>query len=444
MVEAQRAPSWECGACTLVNEGDCVECLCCGSPQARWQGSDDDRVALGTARSLEGTWDCRQCAQEANPRGAGDCEGCGTRRKRRRDPVDTVDLTGGVSGGAEADDPALTLALAQSLEGCWDCACCGEVNPSSAERCLQSGCQTYRHRSARMAAAAEAQADAATADPAAAARCGLPGCGRDAEPGCFGFCGAQHRARAGARNLLAPGHPGVERVYVDQASGEWTAHLLTKRHPHRATVAQRFLSAWRKPQGETGRPRIQRIFCIRAPPSVYIRFRDRSAAVGNVVERFHGTGLDQGCNFGVDLQSEPCGSAACGVCNICRMGFALDRAGATGGQRMNLRYGRGLYFSDTSGKSNDYNQASERRRNISGHGGVAWRAMFLCQVVAGRTHRTTDASIEEPQIDELIADGQHDSVTGEVGPHLNFDELVVYDEAAAVPNYLIIYALTPS
>jgi hypothetical protein len=35
-------------------------------------------------------------------------------------------------------------------------------------------------------------------------------------------------------------------------------------------------------------------------------------------------------------------------------------------------------------------------------------------------------------------------VTGEVGPNLNYDEIVVYDEAAAVPNYLIVYALTPS
>lgn len=89
------------------------------------------------------------------------------------------------------------------------------------------------------------------------------------------------------------------------------------------------------------------------------------------------------------------------------------------------------------------NQASERHRNITGHGATPWRAMFLCQVVAGRTHCTTDADIEEPQIDELLADG-HDSVTGEVGPHLNYDEIVVYDEAAAVPNYLIVYALTPS
>ena len=108
---------------------------------------------------------------------------------------------------------------------------------------------------------------------------------------------------------------------------------------------------------------------------------------------------------------------------------------------MNLRYGRGLYFSDTSGKSNDYNQASERRRHITGHGSTPWRCMFLCQVVAGATHRTTDGHIPEPQIEQLLAEGV-DSVTGEVGPNLNYDEIVVYDEAAAVPNYLIVYALT--
>jgi hypothetical protein len=65
------------------------------------------------------------------------------------------------------------------------------------------------------------------------------------------------------------------------------------------------------------------------------------------------------------------------------------------------------------------------------------------RIVAGKTHRTTDAQILEPQIEKLLADG-YDSVTGEVGPNLNYDEIVVYDEAAAVPNYLIVYALTPS
>jgi hypothetical protein len=314
-MEARHASStWECGACTLVNDGSCVECSCCGSAQTRWhhaQSDDDDRVALATARSLEGAWDCRQCS-ETNPRHADVCVGCGSRRKRSRDePADAIDLTQGASGGGgaeaddeDADDPDLTLALAQSLEGCWDCASCGEVNPSGAEQCLRSSCRIYRHRSARMAAAAEAQADAATAAPAGGAaaagpgRCGMPGCGRDAAPGCFGFCGPAHRARAESRNLLPPDHPGVERVYVDPASGEWTAHLLTKRHPDRATVVERFSRAWRKPHGQTGRPRIQRIFYIRAPPSVYSRFRDRSAAVGNVVERFHGTGLSAACNFG--------------------------------------------------------------------------------------------------------------------------------------------------
>ena len=107
---------------------------------------------------------------------------------------------------------------------------------------------------------------------------------------------------------------------------------------------------------------------------------------------------------------------------------------------MHLRFGEGLYFSDTSGKSNDYNHASERRRRIASFGVTPWRCMFLSKVVRGNTFSTTDGRIEEAQIDELLASG-YDSVAGEVGGALNYDETVVYDEASAVPNYLIVYAL---
>ena len=35
----------------------------------------------------------------------------------------------------------------------------------------------------------------------------------------------------------------------------------------------------------------------------------------------------------------------------------------------------------------------------------------------------------------------HDSVVGEVGPNLNYGELVVYNETAALPEYLIVYSM---
>ena len=37
----------------------------------------------------------------------------------------------------------------------------------------------------------------------------------------------------------------------------------------------------------------------------------------------------------------------------------------------------------------------------------------------------------------------YDSVVGEVGDHLNYDELVVYNEAAALPEFLIVVSSDP-
>ena len=49
-----------------------------------------------------------------------------------------------------------------------------------------------------------------------------------------------------------------------------------------------------------------------------------------------------------------------------------------------------------------------------------------------------------PQV-ELAGDAPplgYDSVVGEVGEALNYDELVVYSESAAIPEYLIMYTIT--
>ena len=61
---------------------------------------------------------------------------------------------------------------------------------------------------------------------------------------------------------------------------------------------------------------------------------------------------------------------------------------------MNLRYGEGMYFSQTSSKSNDYNAGSEttctfnssqRGANKRRRGGtVQRRCMLLCKVALGR------------------------------------------------------------
>jgi hypothetical protein len=170
------------------------------------------------------------------------------------------------------------------------------------------------------------------------------------------------------------------------------------------------------------------------------RFSDNLAAKGNACRLFHGTSMT--CDFGIDPSAAPCASRQCAVCNICRSGFALDRAGSAAGRTLALRFGRGLYFSSTSGKSHDYGEASERRRPDGSGCERSWYVMFLCHVAVGRTHTTTAGGLEQAEIDALVYLGGVDSVTGEVGPNLNFDEVVTYDEASAVPSFLIAYTMS--
>ena len=60
-----------------------------------------------------------------------------------------------------------------------------------------------------------------------------------------------------------------------------------------------------------------------------------------------------------------------------------------------FRYGRGLYFSKVSSKSNDYAAASERRDPHSLQRG-AYRLMFLCKVAAGEATRAKCPTSQPP------------------------------------------------
>lgn len=90
------------------------------------------------------------------------------------------------------------------------------------------------------------------------------------------------------------------------------------------------------------------------------------------------------------------------------------------------------------------------------------RLMFLCRVVEGNSFPATDATLSQAQVDALLAnpsssssssassgggDGVHydgyNSVRGLTrteGGALNWDELVVYQDCAAIPSYLIVYS----
>jgi hypothetical protein len=101
---------------------------------------------------------------------------------------------------------------------------------------------------------------------------------------------------------------------------------------------------------------------------------------------------------------------------------------------MNLRYGEGLYFSPVSSKSHDYNSGSEKVYKSNDR---KWRAMFLCNVVVGKAFVTRDGTLPSQDCPPR----GFDSVVGEAGHDLNYPEVVVYEEAQAIPTYLIIYSV---
>lgn len=65
-------------------------------------------------------------------------------------------------------------------------------------------------------------------------------------------------------------------------------------------------------------------------------------------------------------QGGPCGESNCNVCNICTHGFRLGSNVGQTARRSSiaLRYGDGMYFSNVSGKANDYAIDSEKVRKI--------------------------------------------------------------------------------
>ena len=122
-----------------------------------------------------------------------------------------------------------------------------------------------------------------------------------------------------------------------------------------------------------------------------------------------------------------CVNDDCAVCSIIRVGFKTKKA------QSNIsfaRFGRGVYFSSTSSKSHDYNARAERGL------GAGRRSKLVCTVMVGRGHVSTT----RPESLTAPPEGYH-SVIGQPARRgeLHFDELCVYDDAAALPRYLVIY-----
>jgi hypothetical protein len=121
-----------------------------------------------------------------------------------------------------------------------------------------------------------------------------------------------------------------------------------------------------------------------------------------------------------------CSDVTCAVCGIITEGYKLVYAKTN---IVDLKFGDGIYFSATSSKSDIFNKESLRYCNDA-----KYKVMFLNKVIAGRTFELTqeNRTLTGPPVN-------YDSVVGEPGTSLYYDELIVYNESACIPQYLVVY-----
>jgi len=233
-----------------------------------------------------------------------------------------------------------------------------------------------------------------------------------------GFCSSKCSNRARSRGIPAAVWPGVGPLIRE----------LSPTDPKYKDIAHQFLSKWL----HTGRstPTIRSISAVtvdshiatahRAYTEMIIKKRPGlrlrpKAGPGNTVRRFHGTGCQ--CTIGLGGNTSLCSASDCAICGIMRTGFRCGKPT----QFSALRYGCGLYFSATSSKSAGY---------CKGH---PTNAMFVVLVVAGQADTTTESAWGT----QTAPPNGGDSVVGNPGADLNYDEIVVYTGDACLPKYLI-------
>ncbi|EIM85393.1 ADP-ribosylation [Stereum hirsutum FP-91666 SS1] len=192
-------------------------------------------------------------------------------------------------------------------------------------------------------------------------------------------------------------------------------------------IEELFLSGWKHSNKE--RMRVTKIFEVKYDKEgmqSYEKYRDRKAFHTESFQ-FHGT--PKGCPLGQeDSYAQPCLSSSCALCSILRGSFEVERSGA----RHNFqRFGKGIYLTSISSKADDYVDDASGLAELQASNS---KAMILARVVLGRPRILT-------RTDQRLkaAPRGYDSVTGQPGGDLNYEETVVYDNDAVRPAFVVMY-----
>jgi hypothetical protein len=207
---------------------------------------------------------------------------------------------------------------------------------------------------------------------------------------------------------------------------------LEERSEKYQQVKTEFLTSWVK----SSAPDVVAIFQINSY-GFKARYEDYNSRQRVLVEQslWHGTRL--GCHIG--KAHRLCHQGNCSICGITRTGFRLSKVGTRDptGTLTTVskfeRFGSGLYFAPNASKSHDYTTENINCQDpgCRCHGN---HAMLLCYVSTGRGY-----VVKQNMPDLREAPAGYDSVIGTVGDALAYPEVIVYDEAAVLPRYIVIY-----
>jgi hypothetical protein len=112
------------------------------------------------------------------------------------------------------------------------------------------------------------------------------------------------------------------------------------------------------------------------------------------------------------------------------------------------RYGVGLYASAASSKAHEYAAGLTSAlggRTVQSQPALQAQSttcLMMVYVACGKGYKETSGKWQptEPAGSQIItAPPGYDSVLGEVGGQLNYDEVVVYNDQAILPKFLIYY-----
>ncbi|KAJ7814436.1 hypothetical protein B0H14DRAFT_2850517 [Mycena olivaceomarginata] len=263
--------------------------------------------------------------------------------------------------------------------------------------------------------------------PNAKGTCHAPGCQKPAHTHANGtsgsYCSLAHKTIGETICLMCKQAPKQPQSHFCGAS---CADDAEKNGPTILEIPAGHAS-WR----HTGKPcppvrRVYKIVATQAMQASYKAYQMRGISSpredhpGTKNRRWHGTRRE--CTLGDKGHTQFCASTTCPLCCIIKSSFDISLWGTKTGWG---RFGKGIYTSSTSSKSNDYshNDCSS-----------SFKAILLNKVIVGKGCKLTQdsTSLTAPPTG-------YDSVLAERGGSLNYDELVVYTNDAIRPSFLVIY-----